>query len=253
MEASMTRIASHRGGTLEFGDSTPAGFKATAQMALEEVEFDLHPTADGAIMVHHDATLDRTTDRTGAICEMSEAEVRAATIDYGAGSHPLSLQELCAIYRGSSVDFRCEIKPGPDRRPYADFVPKVVAVLAAEGMLARTVFSSFLIETLDELAKVTDRPRLWLVSPPVLQQLGSAGTLEVAKAHGIPEIGVQIDCADEVLMAAAKTAGLQFGCWAAHSAEQIEKALRLGVKVFTTDRPSLAVEIRKGMQQERRS
>ncbi|MEC9469579.1 MAG: glycerophosphodiester phosphodiesterase family protein, partial [Pseudomonadota bacterium] len=117
----MTRIASHRGGTLEFGDSTPAGFEATARMALEEVEFDLHPTADGAIMVHHDATLERTTDRSGAICDLREAEVRSATIDYGAGSHPLSLQELCAIYRRSAVGFRCEIKPGPDRRPYADF------------------------------------------------------------------------------------------------------------------------------------
>lgn len=39
----MTRIASHRGGTLEFGDSTPHGFTATAAMALEEVEFDLSP------------------------------------------------------------------------------------------------------------------------------------------------------------------------------------------------------------------
>ena len=36
----MTRIASHRGGTLEFGDSTPQGFAATAKMPLEEVEFD---------------------------------------------------------------------------------------------------------------------------------------------------------------------------------------------------------------------
>lgn len=249
----MTRIASHRGGTLEFGDSTPAGFEATARMALEEVEFDLHPTADGAIMVHHDATLERTTDRTGAICDLREAEVRSATIDYGAGGHPLSLQELCAIYRGSAVGFRCEIKPGPDRRPYADFVPKVVAMLAAEDMLERTVFSSFLVETQDELARATERPRLWLVSPPVLQQLGTAGTLEVAKAHGIPEIGVHVDCADEELMTAVENAGLQFGCWAAHTCAQIEKALRLGVKVFTTDRPSLAIAIRNRWQGEGRS
>ena len=63
MEQKMTHIASHRGGTLEFGDSTPRGFSATALMALEEVEFDVHPTVDGAIIVHHDATLDATTDR----------------------------------------------------------------------------------------------------------------------------------------------------------------------------------------------
>ena len=156
----MTRIASHRGGALEFGDSTPAGFKATAAMSLEEVEFDLHPTRDGAIMVHHDPTLDRTTDRSGAIADLTEAEVRAATIDYGAGGHPISLQELCACYRESSVAFRCEIKGDASGRPYENFVPRVVDGLERGGMLGRTVFSSFLIDVQDEIAKATDRPRL---------------------------------------------------------------------------------------------
>jgi glycerophosphoryl diester phosphodiesterase len=246
----MTRIASHRGGTLEFGDSTPEGFAATARMAVDEVEFDVHPTADGGIVVHHDATLDGTTDRTGAIAELAEAEVRAATINYSRGGHPLTLAELCAIFRDSAVDFRCEIKPGADGRAYAGFVPRVVELLRREAMLERTVFSSFLIRSLDDIAAATDRPRLWLVSPPVLQQLGAAAVIEVARAHAIPEIGVHIDTADAALMAEVAAAGLGFGCWAAHSAAQIEKALDLGVKVFTSDRPSMAVAIRDGSIRE---
>lgn len=243
----MTRIASHRGGTLEFGDSTPQGFTATARMPLDEVEFDVHPTADGGIIVHHDATLDRTTDRTGAIAMLSEAEVRAAVIDYSGGGHPLSLDELCRIYRSSKVDFRCEIKPGAHGRPYKDFVPRVVECLLRENMLSRTVFSSFLIQTLDELVAVTDRPRLWLVSPPVLSQLGSEAVIALALDHAIAEIGVHVDMADAALMAKVDEAGLAFGCWAAHSTAQIEKALALGVKVFTTDRPTLAISTRQGL------
>ncbi|WP_417308327.1 glycerophosphodiester phosphodiesterase family protein [Devosia sp.] len=237
----MTRIASHRGGTLEFGDSTPAGFAATATMALEEVEFDVHPTSDGAIVVHHDATLDRTTDRTGAIADLTLAEVQAARINYGAGASPLTLEQLCAIYATSSVSFRCEIKPGADGRPYADFVPRVVETLGQGGMLARTGFSSFLIATLDDLRAASDRPMLWLVSPPVLHQLGAAAMIELARAHAIPEIGVNIDTASHDLQAGVTDAGLDFGCWAAHTTPQIDKALALGVKVFTTDRPSLAI------------
>jgi glycerophosphoryl diester phosphodiesterase len=243
----MTRIASHRGGTLEFGDSTPLGFRSTANMALEEVEFDVHLTMDGAIMVHHDATLDRTTDRSGAIATLSEAEVRAAVINYSAGGHPISLAELCAIYADSPVDFRCEIKPDANGRAYPEFVPRVIEVLERHGMLGRTTFSSFLVASLDELAIATDRPRLWLVSPPVLRQLGPGAVAELARSHGIPEIGVHIDYADEDIMATAQAAGLAFGCWAAHSAEQIEKALNLRVKVFTTDRPSLAITLRNRM------
>ncbi|MBN7786722.1 hypothetical protein JYP51_17475 [Ponticoccus gilvus] len=238
---SMTRIASHRGGTLEFGDSTPQGFRATAAMAVDEVEFDLHPTRDGAIIVHHDATLDRTTDTRGAIAELTEAQVRAAVIDFGAGGHPLTLPELCALYRDSHVDFRCEFKPDAQGRAYRGLIEPALAVLEAEGMLHRTTFSSFLIETQDALARLTDRPRLWLVSPAVLRQIGTVGVIELAQAHAIPEIAVPIDCADAALMRQIHEAGLDFGCFAAHTAAQIDRALALGVKVFTTDRPSLAI------------
>lgn len=120
----MTRIASHRGGTLDYGDSTPQGFRATAALPVDEVEFDLHPTADGAIIVHHDATLDRTTDRQGAIADLGLADVRSAVIDYSAGGHPLTLAELCAIYRDSAVDFRCEFKPDAQGRPTRASLPR---------------------------------------------------------------------------------------------------------------------------------
>lgn len=246
----MTRIASHRGGTLEFGDSTPQGFTATAGMALEEVEFDVHPTADGAIVVHHDPTLDATTDKSGPIAGMTLSDVKSATIRYGAGANPMTLEELCALYSQSRVDFRCEIKPGADGHPYEDFVPAVIKLLMEHSMLERTTFSSFLVRSLDDLARSTDQPRLWLVSPPVLRQLGAEVVIEVARSHGIPEIGVHIDTADHSLMKTVQAAGLDFGCWAAHSNDQIEKALTLGIKVFTTDRPTLAIDIRQKWKKE---
>lgn len=253
MTYDVTRIASHRGGTLEYGDSTPQGFRATARMALEEVEFDVHPTADGAIMVHHDATLDRTTDATGAIRDLTEAQVRAATIDYGAGGHPISLAELCEIFRDSTVSFRCELKPGPGGLAYPGFAPRVVAELERRGMLHRTGFSSFLVETVDALQAASDRPCLWLVSPPVLTQLGAAGVLEVCAMHGIAEIGVNIDTATCALRDRVRAAGVDFGCWGAHDAAQIDRALEMGVKVFTTDRPSLAIARRAAHQSSRQT
>ncbi len=196
-------------------------------------------------MVHHDPTLDGTTDRSGAIVEMSEAEVRKAVINYSGGEHPLSLPELCTIYGDSQVDFRCEIKPDGDGFAYPDFVPKVIETLRSQNMLQRTVFSSFLMASLDELAVATERPRLWLVSPAVLRQLGQAALIELCRSHEVPEIGVHVDSADAALMAQVQDAGLEFGVWAAHDASQLNKAFELGVKVLTCDRPSLAIELRR--------
>ncbi|MEM5477745.1 glycerophosphodiester phosphodiesterase family protein [Pacificibacter sp. AS14] len=246
----MTRIASHRGGTLDYGDSTPFGFRATAALPLEEVEFDLHPSRDGAIMVHHDATLDRTTDGSGALAHLTEADIRAASINYGVDQHPISLKELCAIYQHSTVSFRCEFKPDQNGAPYPNFVPKVIEELSRNAMLERTGFSSFLIANLDEIKRHTSRPCLWLVSPAVQKQLGISTVVEVAKRHGIPEIGLNIDHANEALMQQVTDAGLGFGCWAAHTQTQITKALSMQVKVFTTDRPNLAIALRNTFIQE---
>nr|WP_183488164.1 glycerophosphodiester phosphodiesterase family protein [Martelella radicis] len=245
-EKTVTRIASHRGGTLDYGDSTFAGFSATAAMDVDEVEFDLHPTADDRIIVNHDATLDRTTDRTGVIAEMKAADVRAAIVNHAADGfrHPLFVEELCDIFRLSKVAFRCEIKPGADGRPYENFVPQVIAALDRAGRLETTVFSSFLLESLDALREATERPALWLVSPPVLTQLGSRGVIEIARSRGIGEIAVNIDMADALLKQQAEDAGLAFGAWAAHTTAQITRAFDLGLKVFTTDRPRLAIDIR---------
>ncbi|WP_373236256.1 glycerophosphodiester phosphodiesterase family protein [Cohaesibacter celericrescens] len=246
----MTRIAAHRGGTLEYGDSTPAGFTATAKMELEEVEFDVHPTIDGAIIVHHDATLDRTTDRTGAIAEQTSQDVLAAVINYSQNAHPLRLEQLCEIFQTSPVQFRCEFKPDRNGLPYAQFVPRVVAMFEEKHMLGKTGFSSFLVDYLDEIALHSDRPRLWLVSPAILMQLGTKGVIETAKNRQIREIGVHIDTATPALMTMVLDAGIDFGCWAAHTSEQISKALTMGVKVFTSDRPSLAMTIRNQMQKD---
>nr|WP_272212533.1 glycerophosphodiester phosphodiesterase family protein [Marinicella sp. W31]MDC2878445.1 glycerophosphodiester phosphodiesterase family protein [Marinicella sp. W31] len=248
----MTRIASHRGGTLEYGDSTFAGFAATAAMEVDEVEFDLHPTADGRIIVNHDATLDRTTDSTGVVAAMKAEDVRAAIVNHAGDGfrHPLFVEELCDIFRSSKVGFRCEIKPGFDGKPYAGFVPRVTEALEKAGRLETTVFSSFLLDSLDALREATDRPALWLVSPPVLIQLGPRGVVEVAHLRGIGEIAVNIDMADAKLKNMAADAGLAFGAWAAHTTVQITKAFALDLKVFTTDRPRLAIEIRNALAME---
>lgn len=115
--------------------------------------------------------------------------------------------------------------------------------------MERTIFTSFLLDILDELAPLTTRPRLWLVSPPVLRQLGVKTVVSLCKERGIGEISVNIDDADLSLKHAIEDAGLGFGCWAAHSVEQMQKAMSLGATIFTTDRPSLAIAVRNRFTQ----
>jgi glycerophosphoryl diester phosphodiesterase len=63
----MTDIASHRGGALLWPENSRIAFENTAKLQVEQVEFDVHPTRDGKLVVIHDDTLDRTTDGKGPV------------------------------------------------------------------------------------------------------------------------------------------------------------------------------------------
>lgn len=59
-----------------------AAFARAVALGVDALEFDLHVTADGVPVVHHDPTLDRTTDAAGPLAARTLAELRA--VDAGA-------------------------------------------------------------------------------------------------------------------------------------------------------------------------
>ena len=58
-----TDIASHRGGAFLWPENSALAFRQALALPAEQLELDVHLSADGAVVVIHDATLDRTTDR----------------------------------------------------------------------------------------------------------------------------------------------------------------------------------------------
>ncbi|MCA1588123.1 MAG: hypothetical protein LC744_05620 [Chloroflexi bacterium] len=79
----MTLIVAHRGASGRAPENTLEAFRLAVDAGADAVELDVHLTADGQLAVIHDETLDRTTDRTGAIAELTMDEIRQA--DAGAG------------------------------------------------------------------------------------------------------------------------------------------------------------------------
>lgn len=71
----------HAGGEDEAPHSTMYAFKRAASLGVEVLEGDVRLTADDVLVVHHDATVDATTDGTGRVDEMSYAELFA--LDHG--------------------------------------------------------------------------------------------------------------------------------------------------------------------------
>jgi glycerophosphoryl diester phosphodiesterase len=137
-------VMAHRGNLDACPENTLAAFRRAIDEGADLLETDLHVTADDVFVCIHDATLDRTTDRTGAVAELTLAQVKAASASYGrpefASERVPTLAELIAILPPQMI-LALELKS--DRFLEPATARRLAAELRAAGMLDRTVVLSF--------------------------------------------------------------------------------------------------------------
>jgi glycerophosphoryl diester phosphodiesterase len=243
----MTLIASHRGGALHWPENSPTAFARTAALAVDQVEFDIHPTADGEIVVHHDATLERTTSGRGPVADCTLAALKALTLKGTAGEAMLTLGELCALFAPTRLALRMEIKADAARRSYPGLLEAALGVLDRHRLRGRTVVTSFMAETAAAAARTPGLAgAIWLVAPEVQDMIGLEGVAAVAARLGIAAIGIRESRLDGLVVSVLRSRGLGVGAWAVNDAAAIGRVFDLGVDVFTTDVPLVALEVRAG-------
>ena len=69
-------VIAHRGGAKLFPENTLFAFKNSLEMGVDVIELDVRSTSDGKLVVIHDAKVDRTTDGSGAIADMTFEQIR---------------------------------------------------------------------------------------------------------------------------------------------------------------------------------
>jgi glycerophosphoryl diester phosphodiesterase len=243
----MTDIASHRGGALLWPENSRISFENTAKLPVEQVEFDVHPTRDGKLVVIHDDTLDRTTDGKGPVAARDWSELSKVVLKGTGGQRMLLLDEVIEIFRPTPIVLRIEIKCGADRVPYPGHAARVAAAIRQARMLERCVFTSFQLATvLEAVAEARPGNHVWLATPGVQIDIGLANVIATAKAANVPMLGLRQNMLSADIVAAVRAAGLGIGGWACNDAEAVARLLALEVDVFTTDRPDLAIAQRGG-------
>jgi len=79
-------LSAHRGENEVHPENTLPAIIEALRLGSQQVEFDLRMTSDGHLVLMHDATVDRTTNGTGDVSNMTFAQVRQ--LDAGAWKHP---------------------------------------------------------------------------------------------------------------------------------------------------------------------
>jgi glycerophosphoryl diester phosphodiesterase len=197
--------------------------------------------------VIHDATLERTTDGAGAVCQHDWADLLKLILKGSGGQRMLLLGEVVEIFRPTKIILRLEMKAGPGRVPYPDHPARIMAALKAAGILDRTVMTSFQLGTTADVPRHgTPMRHVWLVTPETQTDIGLQAVIDLARANGVPMLGLRGNVLDASMVEKVRQAGLGIGGWACNDAAAIAKMFDLGVDVFTTDRPDLALDLRAG-------
>jgi glycerophosphoryl diester phosphodiesterase len=241
--ADFLRIA-HRGASFECPENTLSAFRRAIELGAGMIECDLQVTADGHVVVIHDWTVDRTTDGSGLIRDMTLAELKQ--LDAGswhdarfAGERLPTLEEvLDAVLVHGDLNLELKSRGGTDEARRLALT--TVAAVSQRQALGRVIFSSFdptLLAAVREIAPDAAIGVLWMGAPFDL-------AFALADQLGAVALHPQVTAVDVALVQEASRRSLRVHAWTVNSVEDMVTLARLGVQGIISDYPGRLLEAR---------
>lgn len=224
----------HRGAAGTHPENTLASFRRAVELGCHGVEFDIHRTRDGHIVVHHDAVLGRTCNGKGFIRDLTLAELKA--FDAGAwkgtpfaGETIPTLQELIES-TPASLKLFCELKAGSIHYPGIE--TELLRLIRESGARERFQISSFDHKGLQQIRELDpDIPLGMLFSENLLDPVS------MALAIGANALHPNWEWVTPGMVQAAHKAGLQVNTWTVNLPPALELVKYCGVDGIMSDFP----------------
>ena len=102
-QAREIQVIGHRGGRYEFEENTLAAFKGSYEKGVRGYETDIRMTADGELVITHDASLKRMTDVDLDVEKSTRKEIKKVKTKQG--NPILFVDELVDYFRGSDIAY----------------------------------------------------------------------------------------------------------------------------------------------------
>jgi len=243
-------VAAHRGGAALWPENSLLAFRGSLALGVDALELDLHMTADGEIVVLHDPTLERTTTARGRVRDLKLADlagVRLKTRDGAVTDERIptfaQVLDLAALV---SVELLPEIKIDANRQRYDGIEEKVLVLVRARGLQARTTIQAFQVETIRRLRELEPKARTMLLVARGDVERDRARPAEAvgrARALGATDLGMNHRLIDADVMAAARAAGVRVSAWTVNEEADLRRMVDLGVDVVVSDRPDVAKKV----------
>ncbi|HYP01407.1 MAG TPA: glycerophosphodiester phosphodiesterase [Pyrinomonadaceae bacterium] len=251
-------VMAHRGGAGLWPENTAHAFAQAVALGVDVLEMDLHSTSDGALVVIHDSTVDRTTNGAGSISALTLAE----------------LKRLDAGYRwtndgGRTFPFRGKGITVPTLREVLDQFPQTrlnIDIKQAQPSLAKSfcralrerratgsvTVASFNSQVLGEFRQECPEVRTSASMEEVFAlsadlQAGRDLAADSARPRlvQVPENAFGRRWLTAELLATAHRGGLEVHVWTVNDEDAMRRLVALGVDGIMTDYPDKLIALLK--------
>lgn len=248
-------VIAHQGGDGLWPGNTLFAFEQAAALGVDVLEMDLHITKDGVLVISHDETVDRTTDGTGTIEEMTLAELKKLDAGYnwskdegltfpfrGLGLTIPTLEEVFQAF--PEYQMTIEIK-----KTAVSMADPFCELIRSYGMQDKVLVASFHDERMQDFRQVcpevaTSSARqettiFVLLSKVFLGRFYSPSFYSLQ----VPEKSSGITLMTARFVRAAHERNLRVEPWTIDDPEKMELFIEWGVDGIITDRPDLLLEV----------
>ena len=229
----MPLVYAHRGGAALRPENTIEAFDHGMACGADGLEFDVHLSRDGVVVVHHDDTLERTTRGRGRVVDHTAADLAALGVP--------TLTDVLDRFPG--IPLIVELKVDS-----ATLVHRVIDELRTQRSVERTALGSFHAGALREARRyepairtgaAKEETRWALYRSWIGWPMGQVGYREFQ----VPERSGVTTIVSRRFIDYAHKAGLPVKVWTVNEADDMHRFLDWGVDALITDRPDLAVPI----------
>lgn len=253
-------IFAHRGSSAAYAEHTRAAYLQAISDGADGVECDLHLTSDGELFLLHDEKVDRTSDGTGHVADMTLSQLRALDFsswhgaaipaEFGTTAEQLlTLPELLDILAtaGRPIGLALEFKYGDIFNP--DLIEAALLTLRGRGWNPETSllenievsFMSFQPDAVVLLAQQVNADMLC----QLMEIVGPADSLQKLRREliddgvaGLAGPGVDYLRAHPGDAARWLAAGRTLRVWTVDTEEDLDYCLDAGVTQLTSNKPS---------------
>ena len=248
-------VIAHQGGEQLRPSNTMPAFEHAVELGVDVLEMDIHQTKDGVLILMHDDTVDRTTDGSGVIKEMTLAEIK--TLDAGhywtdddGATYPyrgqgITVPTLAEIFQAfPDMPMNIEIKQDSPSivEPFCDLIQEY-------QMEDKVLIPTFHPDTMNEFREKCPGIATSMTEPEIrlfygLNKVGlSSFFTPPGQAFQVPESSGGLQIITPRFVENAQKRHIAVHVWTVNDPADMERLIDTGIDGIITDRPDLLLEV----------